>query len=504
MRTLNSIRNTGFALAGQLIGILLNFINRTIFIHVLGVEYLGINGLFGNIIMMLSLAELGVGSAIIFSMYKPLAEKDVTKIKALMRLYSKAYRSIGIAVFLFGVSLVPFLDVVIKDTPNIHNLKFIYLLYVTNAAASYFFSYKRSIIIADQKEYINTKNHYMFISILNVAQIIVLIFTSNFILYLIIRVLFTLLSNIYISKKANKLYPFITDKRKEYLNKSEKNTIFKYVLAMMSHKVGGVVVNGTDNLLISALIGIYWVGIYSNYYMIVSMLSTLIGQLFKAVAASIGNLYVTESVQKTKEVFNNLLFVNFWIYGFCSICLWVLLSPFITLWIGEKFLLTSITTSIIVFNFFINGMRQTTTTFNSAIGLFWNDRFKPWFEATINLISSIILINFLGITGVFLGTLISTLTTSFWVEPYILYKHGFKSSINDYFVRYFSYIFAFIVAGFITWFICIQFEYTTWNVFFVKMIVCIFVPNLIFLLFFHKNKEFQYFVSLISKIQSKL
>lgn len=495
MRTKKSIKNIVFALFGQMLNSVITFISRTIFIYILGSNYLGVNGLFTNILSMLSLAELGVGSAIIYSMYKPLADKDEYKISALMNLYSKAYKIIGIIVAVIGIAIIPYLDYIIKDKPNVDNIILIYILFLFDSVLSYYFAYKRSIIIADQKNYLSTINQQTFNIIKFFGQVTILLLTKNYILYLIVQIICNFSSNVFISIKANKLYPFLKLNKKSELNKSEKSLIFRNVRAMMSHKVGGVVVNSTDNILISSFIGVYWVGIYSNYVMITGMINSVLYQVFTALTASVGNLNVTESKEKSKNIFYITFFLNFWIYSFCSICLWILFNPFITLWVGSEFTLSKGVVFVIIVNFFIVGMRQTTIMYNTTLGLFWNDRFKPWFEAGINLIASVILMKYLGILGVFLGTFISTITTSFWVDPYILYKNSFNSGLGKYFLKYFTYCLVTILSGIIATYLSSYIIGNNLLDLIYRLIICLLIPNIINFILFRNTDEFKYIIN---------
>ena len=232
----------------------------------LGSEYLGLIGLFTNILSILSLAELGVGSAIVYSMYKPLAEKDEYKLKGLMNLYKSAYTNIGIFVLLFGSLLTPFLDLFINENSKIQHLYLIYLMYVFNSGISYFYSYKRSLLIADQKKYIESLYHNSFYLLRNFLQIIILFMFKNFILYLGIQIILTLIENIILSKRVDYLYPIFKGKDNTQLEKKEKQTIFNNVKAMIYHKLGSVIVMGTDNLLISMFVGLIEVGLYLIIY----------------------------------------------------------------------------------------------------------------------------------------------------------------------------------------------------------------------------------------------
>lgn len=439
-RLTNTIRNTIVGFAAQFAVILLNFINRTIFIHFLGVEYLGLGGLFSNILSMLSLAELGIGVAISFSLYKPLEENDVRKIKALMNFYRFAYRIIGFTILGLGLCLMPFLDYLIKDKPDIPYFALIYVLFLANTVVSYFFTYKRSLLSADQKEYINSINRTVFSIIQSIGQFLVLLLTKNYLLYLIVVIICTLLSNIGISYQCDKIYPYLKNNH-EKLTKEETKLSLKYVAAQFSHKVGGIVVSGTDNILTTSLVsgGLAIVGLYSNYLLLTNTIKSVVTMFFTSVTASVGNLNAENNVEKSKKVFNEMLFLNMCFYGITASCIYSLANDFICLWIGEEYLLSTGVVIIIVINYYVAGMRQSCQTYNTTLGLFWNDRYKPWIEAAVNLVASIVLIHYYGFMGVLLGTLISTITTSFWVEPYILYKHGFRMNLADYFIRYGQY-----------------------------------------------------------------
>lgn len=489
-----------YAIAGQIIGLLISFVSRTIFVRTLSAQYLGLNGLFTNLLSIISLAELGIGPAIIYSMYKPLAVRDTYKINALMNLYKKAYITIGIFIMVLGSALVPFLDYLIKDIPDIPYLRLIYLMFVLNSSISYFYSYKRSLIIADQKRYIDTFYRYFFYFLLNIAQITALLLTRNFILYIGLQIINTFAENIVVSKKADQLYPFINDKTSAILEKSEKETIIKNVKAMVFHKIGGIIVMGTDNVLIAKLIGVVQLGVYSNYQLIIKSLNVVFELAFQSFTASIGNLGATETNDKSRFIFECINLFGFWIYGFSSICLISLFNPFIDLWLGEEYLFPFPIVFVIVVSFYLTGMRKSVLTFRDALGLFWYDRYKALLEACINLLGSIVLAKYIGISGIFIGTIISTLTTCFLVEPYVLFKYGFKDSVKSYYLKYVIHTILIIIVGTITWSITNLLPGSTLLSFSGKLLVCIIFPNLILLIVFWKNKEFQYMLNIIKSI----
>lgn len=499
MRTKNSIKNIITGISSQVMINFLSFFSRTIFIHTLGANYLGLNGLFTNILSMLSLAELGVGSAIIYNLYKPLADNNTEKIKSLMRLYAKAYKIIGIFIGISGMILLPFIDLFINDTPNVSNIEYIYILFLLNSVISYFYSYKSSLIIADQKNYIIVLKRQKITFIQTIVQIIILLITKNYILYLYTQIIFNFIFNFTVSRHADRLYPYLQDKCYQDIDNKSKKDIYRHVIAMMSHKVGGIIVDGTDNLLISSFVGVFWVGIYSNYTMILGILNSFIGQVFTALTASVGNLNAEDNIEKSYRIYEKIFFINAWIYGFCTICLIILFNPFIQLWLGEEYLLSKNIVYIIAINFYIKGMRQTNIMFNTTLGLFWKDRFKPWIESTVNLSLSIILLKYFGFVGVLLGTLISTVSTSLWIEPWILFRYGFQKDFKIYWKYYTKYTVMIIFILIITLSFNIDISENILINFISKGIVCLVIPNSIFIILNLKNIKATYPKRMLSK-----
>jgi len=492
MRSENSIKNIVINISGQLFSIVLRFLCTTVFIRTLGTAYLGVSGVFSSILTLLSVAELGVGTAIVFSMYRPLAENDHKKIGALMGLYRKAYHTIGFIVAVAGLSLVPFYRYLMKDPLNIPNLTLIYLLYLFNTVISYFFSYKQAIINADQKNYVCTLYQYGFLIIQNIVQIFILFKTKDFILYLCAQILFNFLTNLFLAKKADKMYPYLKKYKNEKLVKEDKSVILKNVKAMFMHRIGGAVVNGTDSLLISNFFGLVSAGINTNYFLITSTLNGLTSQIFGGITASVGNLGAMENDRKSYDIYLSINFAGFWIFSFSSISLFCLFNPFIQLWAGKDLIFSIPVVFFIVLNFYATGMRQATLTFKNGFGLFWYDRYKAIVEAVVNLIASIILAQHLGITGIFIGTLISTITIDFWVEPVVLFRHEFHRSVAPYFIRYVFYSILTFAVGFLTWYCCFLIGGFSFKEFAAKCVVCLVLPNTLFLLIFYKTKEFQY------------
>ena len=507
-RTRSSLLNFVTAMIGQGFGLIITFISRIYFIKILGSEYLGLNGLFTNILTVLSLAELGVGNAITFSLYKPLAENDNLTCKMLMQLYKKIYTIIGVIILIIGIIITPMLPLFIKNMPDISNINLIYILFVINTAISYFYSYKRNLIIADQKRYIAIIYRYVFFFILNLLQIIYLVINRDYIGFLIIQIISTFLENIFVSKHADKMYPYLKDKDKIPLESNVKNDIIKNTKAMMMHKIGGIVVSATDNIILSSFVSIVSVGIYSNYYLIINALNTICGQVYNSLTASLGNMWVKESMGKSYNIFKKINFLTFWIYCFITICLICLFNPFIEIWIGKEYLFTFDIIIILVINFYLSGIRKSILTFRDAAGLFEKDKYKAIFESIINLSASIILAKYFGVFGVFFGTFISSVTTCVWVEPYVLFKYGFKRSVSEYFKDYIKKTLLTLVLTIFTYYICSFFSGNLYLVFILKCLVCLIIPNLILILIYRNTEEFKYFydklfVKVLNKISKK-
>lgn len=496
-RVKNSIRNFRYGAFVQILNTLISFISRTFFIKILGEQYLGVNGLFTNILTVLSFAELGIGNAIIFSMYKPIAIDDTEKVKSLMGLYKKCYRIIGIIVLLIGISITPFIDFFIKDPPHIpENLHLIYLLYVLNTALSYFFTYKKSIISAYQKEFIINGYRMFFIVVRNIMQIVLLVFTHNFIVYLILQILSTFLENLSLSIKADKMYPYIKTNNYKEINKEEKSTIFKNVKSLVMYKFGSVILNGTSNIVISKMIGVIAVGLYSNYTMIVFSISGVVNSALSGITASIGNLNATANENVKEKTFYELLFISVWIFGFCSIALLTLLNPFIEIWIGKDYLLEYSAVVAIVLHFYINGIQFAGYTYRTTAGLFVKGKWAPIIAAIINIILSILLGYVWGITGILLAISIARLTTTTWIDAFLVHEYEFKTMWTKFVKKYIGY--AIIVV--INYLIC---ELMISNIgggivnFILKAIIVTVVSNIIFVLAFLRKEEFKNILSRI-------
>lgn len=495
----NSIRNARYSIISQLVTYIGNFVTRKIFLLILTTEYLGLNGAFSNLLSLLSLAELGFGTAISYSLYKPLAEKDEKVLNSIINLAKRFYILIGSGIFIFGVLLTPFLENIIGELPQISNIKLIYLLFVLDSSLSYINIYKRDLIITDQKQYVIEIYQSIISIVKSILQIIILVVTNNYVIFLICQVVFTIVGNIVVSKHANNQYPWIKNRNVTELDDSLKKTIKINVKSVFLHRLGNILVFSTDNLLISNFFGVVWVGIYSNYSLIISALKTTYNKVFASSLASIGNLGVTSDKRHINMVFNRLNFLGGWLYGWSFICLVILFNPFINLWLGSEYSFNMSIVFIISLNFYVNGMREAVRTFRSALGIYRYDRYKSVFEALVNIVASILLANTMGIVGVFVGTFLSTMLVCFWIEPLMLFKHGLKGNLKDYFKNYVFNTIVTIVAYIPTSLINYTIKGSNIISFVLRFILCVSVPNIIFYLIYNKKDEFRYYYDIFKR-----
>lgn len=505
MRSTNSIKNAITAMISNIVTILIGIVSQAIFIKTLGTEYLGINGLFTNIISMLGIVELGIGSAIIYNLYEPIAKKDENKIKSLMNFYKKSYRIIAIVVFILGLSIMPFLNTIIGNISVDINIKFVYLLFIIDVVASYLLTYKRSILYANQKTYITNIVHIGYLIIMNLLQIGILLVFKNYIMYLLIKIICRVLENIIITIIANRRYPYIKAKNAEKIDRTVQKDIITKVKGLLFHKIGTFAVLGTDNIIISKFLGVATVGLYSNYNMIIQAVSNLFLQIFDSLTASVGNLLVESNKEKSYKIYKNMLMANSLLFTFAATEIICLIEPFIKIWVGEQYLLPGIVLVILVINFYIQGMRKTCLVFKMAAGVFHEDRYYPIAEAIINIVISIILGKLIGLPGVFIGTIISSLPVILISHPkyvYIpLFKRNYWSYIKENLYYYIIAILTVVIA--VLSICCIRVDNVVIQLmsnFIISLIVFIAIQYI----FFHKKEEYTYLKNMIKSFIQKV
>lgn len=499
-----TFRNAFWSYFSMIASLVIQFISRTVFIYCLGETYLGINGLFSNVLGVLSFAELGIGTAMNYSLYKPVAKGNREKIKSYMLYYKWAYRIIAAVVSVLGAALLPFLPYLVKDPGNVGNIRVYYLIFLFNTVTSYFVSYKYSLVNAEQKNYIYTNVNLVITLTQTLAQIITMVIWHDYLLYLVIGAGFGLFQKIFVGKYLNHLYPYLRDKHAEKLSKEEERTLIQKVKALVIHKIGDISVHQTDNIIVSAFVNVRAVGLISNYNLIIGTVSSCISVLFNSVTGSLGNLVATESKEHQYEVFCVYRFIGFWFYGFTSVALLTLLTPFITLWIGERMAVDEVVIALIVLDYYMIGHRICLNNIKVAAGSFERDKYVALLQAVVNLIASVLLVKSIGLRGVYIGTIMQGAISSV-VKPLVTYRDLFGKSSALYFadsLRYGAAVAASLAIC--LWLRTAVLSVITVDRFAAMMVMVTIVPNLLFIMAFHRRREFQYVWNLGKQIGKKI
>ena len=510
MRVENSIKNIISSLCSNIVTSLLGFISRTIFIYTLGKSYLGITALLQNVFGLLAISELGISTAIGFSLYKPLAENNNKLISTLMTIYKKAYRIIAITILFLGIILYNYLDFFVNPNQQPKEIFYIYFLYLINIVIGYFLSYKTTLISSDQKAYKLVPIQIKLNIVTILIQILYLLIFKDYLGYLTIQILSSILINVIQNRFITKEYNYLNFSSKDKLPTEEKRIIIKNMFGLMAAKLGDFCVNSTDNLIISKFVDLASVAIYSNYIMIRNLVNGYIGILFGAITSSFGNLVAEGNEKKSLELFNTLFFLSFMLYSFEAVSFLCLFNPFIgDLWIGKEYLFSMNIVLAIVINNYLTGLRMPIITMKSAAGIYAEDAWVPFGFAIMNLGASIVLGKYWGVFGVIVGSIIGSICTADWFRPIVVFKKVFKVSYWNYFKNYFKYI----ILGFAYMFISVEIcnIISISNIFInfiLRCFVCVFVPNTITILLFFKTPEFKDLYNVfsnmfLSKIVSK-
>ena len=506
-RTSNSIKNSVIGGASMIVKILLAFAYRTIFVHFLAAEYLGLNGLFTNILTILSLADLGITTSIVYRFYEPISKNDVHYVGMLMNYFRRVYTIIAVIISAVGLVLLPFLPYLIKDgdsVPSDINLYLVYVLFLASTVSSYVFSYKLTLLTADQKNYVYSVINLIIEIAKYVFQILVLVLTRNYTITLLTSIVISLLFNFISSVWTTRKYPEVF-KVKEMLPKSDQKAILSDTRACLYHKIGYTVLTGTDNAVLTKMISLEATGVYSNYALILTYIQSFLTQILGNFTASVGNAIQQMKEDEYYNLFKKMTFSCFWISSVVIVCTYVAINDFINVWLGEKYLLDEFTTIVLCIQLFITITRITNGAFINAAGLFVKDRIRPLIESVLNLVISIILTKYFGIVGVFAGTIISSLVTAFWREPYLLFKFSFKKKSWEYWGMYllFTVLSLGVIIGLVVLknVIGIAMSNILWVI--LECIVAFVVINVLLIAIFHRREEYQYLISLMKGLLSK-
>ena len=502
-RTKNTARNMLMAVILNIVTIAVGFFTQRIFLHILGAEYMGLNSLFANILSALAVAELGIGSAIIFSMYKPMAEDDRSTIRALMAFYKKCYAIIGLVVLGLGLVILPFTPLIVGEQSLDINIQIIFAISLADIVLSYYLGYKRSIIFVAQKNYIIDFVALLYVIFVSALQMLVLFLTKNYYLYLLVRLTFRILQNVALNTIAGKMFPYIKEPNPPALSKTIRKDIAKKVKGLIYHKVAYFVVLGTDNIIITTFLGLFVNGLYSSYYLIISSLQGIVGQVITATTASVGNLLVEKNKPKQFDVFRKIRFMDFWLATLGAAGLLIVMDSFISVWLGPEFLLGFDVLVVLAINYYVFITRYSFSVFKEAAGIFYEDRFVPIIESLVNIVASLILVNIFGLAGVFMGTIISSMVLFVYSYPKFVYKNLFGRNYRQYVIETIGYA---ILAGVICTasLLLARFVASTTGLTGIPLVVLnvamtLVVPNVLLLVCFAKSDNLKFFLGKVRR-----
>ncbi|MBQ3164432.1 MAG: hypothetical protein II992_03060 [Lachnospiraceae bacterium] len=500
-RVTNVKRNAASSIFQNILNIFLAYISRVIFVQILDVRYLGINGLFSNIIAVLSLADLGMGTAMMYSLYKPIANHDNEKIAAYINFFKRIYISIACVISLIGIALIPFLRYIVKLEQPLEHLEIYYCLSLAEVVISYLFVYRTTLLSADQKNYILNKYSNIAKITIFCLRLIILFAFKNYFLYLLVAIIVNLGNNILMNHITVKMYPFLKTAKSD-LERNEKTALWQNVKALFFYKLGSVLQGNVDNILISVFVGTIYVGYYSNYSMIITYIVSFVSIVFSSVKATLGNLMTSEENNEAKKlhIFNVMELINFWIITFCSVCFISLFQSFIELSYGKSYLIELPVVVLVVINFYTCNIRQTMWAFRETTGIFQQTKYITMVTTSINFILSLILGYFYGMFGIILATIIARLVYAWWKEPQILFKTQFKKSARIYYTRYIIRLCLCFFICFINYKLCVLLPINNLVFkFIVQVVICCIFPNLVLLLLYGRTEEFSYIVNTLFK-----
>ena len=517
-RSKNSIKNASSEIIVRLLTAGSKFVLRTVFIYTLGIQYNGVAGLFNDILFVFSLAELGISRAIAYALYKPLAMKDDDSIVRIMKFYKRVYRIIALVIMLAGLCLIPFLKYLVKGIDDVKEpIWLIFILFVIQSASSYLFIYKATLLEANQQKRIVSYINIVASIVQVVCESVILIVFKEYLLYLVFSIASTILKNIVISYVAQRQFPILKRKAVGPLTKEEKKQITADIGGMAIYNVSHVAVQTTDTIVTAAFFSTTIVGILSNYRLIVNTINTMISQASVSAVPSIGNLAVSATKEKMKEVYDRLSFILFMIGNFVCTALLTMMNPFIEdIWLkNSEYVFVMPTVIVIIFNLYLCIMQYPNTSYRYSNGLFVQGRIRPAIMAVLNIVFSVALAYMFsehcaqqseaaqwGVFGILLATPLSRLVTETWYDPYIVFKHVFEMPMKKYILTRLSYFLIAVLSCVVTffgaqWLIDVLSVSNVYVEFLLRTVCSLAIPNLILVLIFFRTKIFKDSVSLV-------
>ena len=499
-RTKNTVKNTISGLVFKIIGLIMPFIVRTVMIKKLGMDYLGLNSLFSSILQVLSLTELGFSSAIVFAMYKPIADGDSNRICIILKLLRNAYYIIGAVIFVIGLALIPAIPYLISgEHPNDVNLYILYGIYLFNTVISYFFfAYKGLLLTAHQKSSAENNIFSIVNLLMYTAQIVLLFVYPNYYVYIICLPICTLTINFVRLIVVNKMYPEY--KCRGIIDPDLRKFVFRNIGSLIGHRLSYIVVFSLNNIIISMTSGLETLAVYNNYYYILNALIGIISVFHSSAAASIGNSIVVDSTEKNYNDFNKLTFINVWIVGWMSICLVCLYQHFMRIWVGDEFMFPFWVMILFVALFYLWKFKDILPTYKDAAGMWKADFWKPYTVIVISISLSTLLTRYIGVGGTLIAVILGVFVISFPWETHVFFKQYFEKSPKEYYLRMLIYTLIIIAVGAVTYLSCYFIPSQGFGWFALKCAICLVVPNSLFFLASFRTPEFKYVIGKIKNL----
>lgn len=501
----NTTRNIVWGIVNRFCSFLIPFFVRTALIYLLGTEYLGLDGLFTSILQMLNIAELGFSSAIVFSMYKPIAMNDSERICALLNLYRTAYRIIGFIILVVGLLLTPFLSLLIKgNIPPDMNIYFLYFIFLGNTVIGYWmFAYKKSLLSAHQREDLNINANTVINLLKTFLQFCILAVFHNYYFYLLVMPIATIAENLYIDRLTRKRYPQYVCRGR--LDQNSRRDISKRISGLMIRKISQLSRNAMDNIIISAFLGLSQVTIYGNYYTILYGVHTLMECITKAMTASVGRNIVVADTEKNHADMLRFTFMYMWIASVCVVCLIVIFQPFMLLWMGERLTLPNFDVILLCIYFYVLCWGDIISVYVTSTGLWWESRYRSAMEAVSNILLNIILGKYFGVSGIILATIISIVIVNFIYGTTIIYRYYFKNGkLYTYYLQRLFYAGVTVVTALIVYAVCSRLPDGKFVDLLLKGMSAFVLSNICLLLAYHRTTNFQDALRFVSNIVREL
>lgn len=501
-RAKTAVLNSSLSVVTLIVTTMLQFIYRTVLVHSLGITYAGVTGLCMNLIGIFALSELGISWAISYYLYKPLKNNDNYQVAEIVFFLKKLYKYVGAFILVSGTAITPFLDTLVKGGNDVPHFKLIFLIFVFNTAISYlFFSYYQILANADRKNYVLFVPQVLGQIILVISQILVICYLHSFIVVVILSCVSTVVVNYVIRYKILRLYPYLKEYKNIKINLPLRAQITRYIKSTMLYKISLTVQSSSTSIIISYFIGLVVLGIYSNYMLIVDSIRSLILSSINPMVSVIGEITTDSKASEKHVLFKRLNFIMCWICYFCSISLYCLLTPFVSIWVGSNVTLPHTTIIIICVYFYIEFIISFSTQFRSACGLNDIGKFRPLITTIINVLLAILLVHKWGLNGILIALLLSRLATLTWFEPLIVHKYVFNKPIWPYYrTLIINFIFVVVIAVLTKWSVQLIWDDSI-SSFILALLICLTFPNLVFLAIYGRTQEFKYF---LSKLSAKL